>query len=138
MSTVIFMQWCRKAVKSAWGGGEQHFGLCFISCSLHLQEGLGTCPPESVLVLLCSETAFRGKYLLNSCFIDEMSLTIMSKSVWGEGGGSCPGPLHAPLSYCCGTLLHCIDHANGEQFLHQPVHDHYQPFLIYSDLKIDS
>ena len=64
----------------------------------------------------------------------------MSKSGGGGGGGGgavapapCP-PSPTPLLWHLASL----HHANGGQFLHQPVHDHYQPFLIYSDLKIDS
>ena len=40
-------QGCRKVVKS---GGREHFGLRFISCSLHLLGGLGACPLEKIVL----------------------------------------------------------------------------------------
>ena len=43
----IILQGCRKVMKSGRG---QHFGLCFISCSLHLLGGLGAYPPENCVL----------------------------------------------------------------------------------------
>ena len=76
-------------------------------------------PPRNIFVFLCSETAFGGKYLLKE-----------PNYVQKSGGGAvapAPCPLsHTPLLWHLASL----HHANGGQFLHQPVHDHYQPFLI--------
>ena len=118
MSTVICVQWCRKVVKSGGGGGNimDYVLLAVLYTSRRVwRHAL----PESVLVFLCSETAFGGKYLLTVVSyidIDEPNYHVQKcVCVWGGGGGGAVAPAPCPPlpHHCCGTLLHCIMQMEG-------------------------